>query len=124
MQYQALASLGAFCARCGAAYEWGVHVANFGAKAALDEEQLRSTVHGSAVDACWNDDDRIVLRLADQLHDTSHVDDALWQEAAARFSAAQLVELVILAGLYHAVSFAVNAFRVSPETFAPGFPPR
>jgi alkylhydroperoxidase family enzyme len=110
------------CARCGAAYEWGVHVATFGAKATLDEEQLRSTVHGSSADACWNDDDRIVLRLADQLHDTCHVDDALWHEAVARFAAAQLVELVMLAGLYHAVSFAVNTFRVAPEKAAPGFP--
>lgn len=110
------------CARCGAGYEWGVHVANFGAKATLDEAQLRSTVHGSAEDACWSDEDRVVLRLADQLHDSARVDDVLWKEAADRFSAAQLVELVMLAGLYHAVSFAANAFRVAPETFAPAFP--
>lgn len=111
------------CARCGAAYEWGVHVAMFAAKATLDEEQLRSTVRGNADDACWKDEDRTVLRLADQLHDTSRVDDALWREAAARFTPAQLVELVMLAGLYHAVSFAANAFGVEQEAFAPGFPP-
>jgi alkylhydroperoxidase family enzyme len=110
------------CARCGAAYEWGVHVANFGAKAGLGEEQRRSTVHGGADDGCWNDEDRIAIRLADQLHDRNNVDDALWQQASAAFSAAQLVELVMLAGLYHAVSLAVNAFRVAPEAFAPGFP--
>ena len=110
------------CARCGAEYEWGVHVANFGTKAALNQEQLRSTVHGSAADDCWNDDDSIVLQLGDQLHEGQNVDDALWQQAAERFSAAQLVELVMLAGLYHAVSFAVNAFRVAPEAFAPAFP--
>jgi alkylhydroperoxidase family enzyme len=110
------------CARCGAAYEWGVHVATFAAKAGLDERQLRSTVHGSADDDCWSGDDALVLRLADQLHDGNDVDDALWGELAARQSPAQLVELVVLAGLYHAVSFLVNALRIAPEPFAPAFP--
>ena len=110
------------CARCGAAYEWGVHVATFAAKAGLDEHQIRSTVHGSPDDDCWNDEDAIVLRLADQLHDRNDVDDALWRAAADRHSPAQLVELVMLAGLYHAVSFLVNALRVAPEPFAPPFP--
>ena len=33
-------------ALCGAEYEWGVHVAAYGAKAAWTPEQLRSTVRG------------------------------------------------------------------------------
>ena len=110
------------CARCGAGYEWGVHVATFAAKAGIDDRQQRATVHGTPDDACWDGDDRVVLRLADQLHETNDVDDALWAEAAGRFSAAQLVELVMLAGLYRAVSYLVNALQVEPEPFAPAFP--
>jgi alkylhydroperoxidase family enzyme len=110
------------CARCGAGYEWGVHVATFAAKAGLDERQLRATVHGSADDECWDADDRIVLRLADRLHEQSDVDDVLWAEAAAHFAPAQLVELIMLAGLYHAVSYLANAMRVDREPFAPAFP--
>jgi len=34
----------------------------------------------------------------------------------------QLVELIMLAGLYHAVSFATNAIGVQHEAFAPRFP--
>jgi alkylhydroperoxidase family enzyme len=110
------------CARCGAAYEWGVHVATFAAKAGIDEPQQRATVHGTPDDDCWDGDDRVVLRLADRLHETNDVDDALWAEAAGHFSAAQLVELVMLAGLYRAVSYLVNALQVEPEPFAPAFP--
>lgn len=110
------------CARCGAAYEWGVHVATFAAKAGLDERQLRSTVRGGPEDGCWDAGDALVLRLADRLHEHNDVDDTLWQEAAGRHSPAQLVELVMLAGLYHAASYLVNALRVAPESFAPGFP--
>jgi len=112
------------CARCGAEYEWGVHVASFGAKAEWTPEELHSTVHGGDEDGCWSADERLTIRLADQLHETSRVDDALWAELAARFAAAQLVELLMLAGLYRAVSYVVNATSVGPESFAPRFPQR
>jgi len=110
------------CGRCGAEYEWGVHVAIYGGKAEWTPAQLRSTVHGGADEACWSAEDRLVLRLADQLHETNHVDDDLWTEASAQFTAEQLVELIMLAGLYHAVSYMINATGVQHEAFAPRFP--
>lgn len=110
------------CVRCGAEYEWGVHVARFGQKAQWTGEQLRASVHGDALDRCWTDEDRLILRLADELHDLNSVSASLWQEASAHFRAEQLVELIMLAGLYHAVSFMVNACGVEHETFAPRFP--
>jgi hypothetical protein len=63
------------CARCGAEYEWGVHIATFGAKAQWTSAQIRSMVHGGADDTCWSIEDRLVIRLADQLHDTNRADD-------------------------------------------------
>jgi alkylhydroperoxidase family enzyme len=110
------------CARCGAEYEWGVHIASFGAKAQWTPAQTHSTVYGSAGDACWSLEDRLVIRLADRLHDANRVDDALWEEMSAHFAPDQLVELIMLAGLYHAVSYVVNATRVQHEAFAPRFP--
>src|SRR5207244_8351854 len=74
------------CARCGAEYEWGVHVALFGAKAQWTPEQIHSTACGGADDACWSLEDRMVIRLADQLHDTNQVADPQWQELAAHFA--------------------------------------
>ncbi|HUP07767.1 MAG TPA: carboxymuconolactone decarboxylase family protein [Caldimonas sp.] len=110
------------CARCGAEYEWGVHIQAFGARCGWTAEQMRSTVHGDARDACWSDEERIVLRLADELRATATVDDALWSEAAAMFGPPQLVELLALAGLYGAVSILVNALRIAHEPSAPRFP--
>jgi alkylhydroperoxidase family enzyme len=110
------------CARCGAQYEWGVHIATFGGKAGWTPEQIRSTVHGSAEDDCWDAVDRHVIHLADQLHETSDASEALWKELATHFAEDQLIELVALAGLYHGVSFMANAFRVQQEEDAPGFP--
>jgi hypothetical protein len=38
------------------------------------------------------------------------------------FAAEQLIELTMLAGLYHAVSFVARAMRLPPEPFAARFP--
>jgi alkylhydroperoxidase family enzyme len=64
-----------------------------------------------------------VIRLADQLHATATVDEGLWSDLSAHFTDEQLVELIMLAGLYHAVSFVANATGVQHEAFAPRFPP-
>ena len=106
-------------ALCGAAYEWGVHVAAFGAKAGWRPEELSRTVHGGPG---WSEEEALVVRLAESLHRSADVDDELWAALAARFGADQLIELVMLAGLYHAVSFMVNATRVAHEPEAPRFP--
>ena len=110
------------CAQCGAEYEWGVHIAAYGAKAAFTPEQIHSTARGGSHDDCWSEEERSVIRLVDQVHATSEVCEDLWQELSSRFSPEQLIELVMLVGLYHAVSFMVNAFGVQHEESAPRFP--
>lgn len=109
-------------ARCGAEYEWGVHAAFFAAKVGLDAVQVRATVRGAADDPAWSPRDRLLVRLADELHETSHVSEALWSELATHWTPEQLVELVVLAGFYHTISFALNAFAVEREEGAPAFP--
>ncbi len=109
-------------ARCGAEYEWGVHVAAFAAQAPWTSDERHASVHGDATAACWSDEDRLVIRLADALHQHHDVDDALWAELAAAFAEEQLIELIMLAGLYHAVSYLVNGLRIPLEDGASRFP--
>src|SRR5215472_18788102 len=59
------------CARCGCAYEWGVHIAFFAQRVALTPEQLRATVHGDADDPAWSVDERLLIRMVDELHDSA-----------------------------------------------------
>ena len=110
------------CALCGAEYEWGVHVAGFGEKALWTPDQLYSSVHGTAVDDCWSPEEKLILRLADELHHSSQVEDATWLELAEKFSPDQLIEFLMLGGLYHGVSFIVNACKIPAEEGAPKFP--
>lgn len=112
------------CARCGAEYEWGIHVAVFAPQTGMTPAEIAATAQGGADDALWTAEERLILRLADSLHDTAGIDDPLHAELAAAFSPAQLVELVVLAGFYHTISFAVNAFAIEPEPEAARFPAR
>src|SRR5881409_4272144 len=66
------------CARCGCAYEWGVHVAFFAQRVALTPEQVRSTLRGDAADPTWSAEERLLIRLVDELHDSASLSDALW----------------------------------------------
>jgi len=109
------------CARCGAEYEWGVHVAFFGPRAGLDDAELRATVATDASDR-FGPRDRLIVRLVDRLHETSTIDDALWQELAAEFRDEQLLQLILLVGAYHTVSYLVNALRLPLEPWAARFP--
>ena len=109
-------------ARCGAEYEWGVHMAFFGRRLGLNEEQIASTVHGLPSDACWTERQSLLLRLVDELHETATVSDELWAELEVGWTPAQLIELIAIAGQYHAISFLVNALRIELEEGSPRFP--
>ena len=106
-------------ARCGAEYEWGVHVAYFAERVGLEADQVRSLTHGTPDDACWSDDERALLRAVDELHDTNDVRDETW--AALGLTDEQRLDLLLLAGWYHAISYVARAARVPLEDGAPRF---
>jgi alkylhydroperoxidase family enzyme len=110
------------CARCGCEYEWGVHVTFFADRVGLDANQTTSLTHGSAEDSCWVDErDRLLIRAVDALHDHSEIDDDLWRELSCIFSDANLLDLLLLCGWYHAISFVARGARVPLEAGAPTF---
>lgn len=109
-------------ARCGCEYEFGVHALAYAERVGLSTDQLRSLVWGGPDDACWTEPaERLVIRLVDELHDTATVAQPLWDQAAAVFSPAQLLDLLMLAGWYHAISYVARAAEVPFEPAAPTF---
>lgn len=103
------------CARCGCSYEWGVHVAFFADRAALTPEQVLATVRGDANDPAWSDEELLLIRLVDELHDGADISDRLWNALATAFSVEQIFELIALVGFYHMVSFFANGLRLGTE---------
>jgi alkylhydroperoxidase family enzyme len=110
------------CARCGCEYEWGVHVAFFAGRAGLSAPQVTSLTHGTGADPCWvTDRDRMLIRAADELHDRADISDGLWDALTGEFSQVQLLDLTMLCGWYHAISFTARAARLPLEDGAPTF---
>lgn len=110
------------CGLCKAEYEWGVHVAAFAKKAGFNQDQINDTTQENSDSDLWDQGQNLIIALVNQLHTDNQVSDELWGKLAEKFAEDQLIELVMLAGLYHAVSFMVNACKIQNEPFAPAFP--
>ena len=111
-------------ARCGAAYEWGVHAALFAPAMGRDAAWLAATWSGAADDPAFDARDALLVRMCDELHDDATLSDATWSALRAAYTDDALVELVCLAGFYHLVSFACGAFAIEGETWAVAVPAR
>ena len=110
------------CARCGCEYEWGVHIAFFAERVGLTDDQVASLTHGSADDSCWTDPvERALIDTVDALHASADVDDELWSRLRAGLDEAQVLDLLLLCGWYHAISYAARAAGVPLEPGAPRF---
>ncbi|KIZ15225.1 carboxymuconolactone decarboxylase family protein [Streptomyces natalensis] len=110
------------CALCGCEYEWGVHIARFAERAGLTADQVDSLTYGTSADGCWTAErDRLLLDATDALHTHHDIDDGLWDRLGAEFTAEQLLDLLMLCGWYHAISFTARATRLAPEPGAPRF---
>jgi alkylhydroperoxidase family enzyme len=110
-------------ARCGAEYEWGVHVAFFGPRVELTAEQIAATVapHGTLA-PCWSAREAALLSLVDALVDTRGASDEIWARAREHLTEEQLLEVIVLTGQYVMVSTLANALCLSPEPFGARFP--
>ncbi|MEV4148532.1 carboxymuconolactone decarboxylase family protein [Amycolatopsis sp. NPDC049691] len=111
-------------ALCGAGYEWGVHIATFAEKAGLDAAQVRSLAGGDPADECWDAADRAVLKAVDELHATYDLADGTWADLEHAVGQDGVLDLLLVCGWYHAVSFTVRALRLplEPGTARPDSP--
>ena len=109
-------------ARCGSEYEWGVHVTFFARRFEISETKIAGTRLWEGRDPRWSPKERAIVRLVDQLHERADVDDGLWSELSALFEPDQIVELLVLVGFYHTISFVTNGLAIELEDFAERFP--
>jgi alkylhydroperoxidase family enzyme len=108
-------------ARCGAEYEWGVHVSAFGRPLELGEDVLRATLKGDATDEAFNDRQACLVQMCDELHETSTLSEDAWSRLRANFDDLQILELIYTVGFYHTVSFLVNGLELENEAFGARF---
>jgi alkylhydroperoxidase family enzyme len=102
-------------ALCGADYEWGVHVAYFADKVGLTDDHLHSLAQGGPGDSCWSSPEAAWLRAVDELHSTHDLSDDTWRTLVDTHEEDAALELLLLTGWYHAISYAVRALRLPLE---------
>lgn len=97
---------------CQSKYEWAQHV-RIGKAAGLSQTEIDRISDGP--DA-WGGFDAVVLRSADELHETSTVSDPTWTTLAETYDERQLIEVPMVVGHYHLVAFTLNSLGVQIET--------
>ncbi len=105
---------------CQAEYEWGQHVP-IGRRAGLTDEEIARIPAGPAA-AGWSDLDRTILQATDELHEQSCIADVTWARLSEEYDDKQLIELVMVIGHYHLLSFALNTLGVQREEGVVGLP--
>jgi 4-carboxymuconolactone decarboxylase len=95
---------------CRAGYEWAQH-ARIGRGAGLTAEELTGIKRGPDWEA-WSEQDRLLLRAADELGRSHFMSDPTWHALAQRFSERQLMDVVFVVGHYTQVCMILNTFGV------------
>ncbi|MFI7061630.1 carboxymuconolactone decarboxylase family protein [Kribbella sp. NPDC050124] len=107
------------CALNDCRYEWSVHATVFADQVGLTPSMLEATIDGSTDGgADWPPHHHALLQAIDELHATAQLTDAAWDALAAHYTTAQLLEIVVLAGWYRAISYVANAVRLDPESWS------
>ena len=103
-----------------AKYEFGQHTI-IGRQVGLTDIEISAlTETPDAHD--WSDDDAALIALADELTADDCVSDTTWARLTRRWSEAELVELLVVAGFYRLVSGFLNSAGVQLDDGVPGFP--
>lgn len=108
-------------ALCKAEYEWGVHVTAFGRPLDLGEDVLKAIVCGDSEDPAFDERQATLVRLCDELHETSTLRDETWARLREHFDELQILEFIYTVGMYHTVSFLVNGLDLENEAFGARF---
>ena len=103
-----------------AVYEFGQHTV-IGRRCGLTDDEIDALTKAPD-DRDWNVGDLALIAMADELSSDDCVSDATWVDLAARWSEAELVELMVVAGFYRLVSGFLNSAGVQLDDGVPGFP--
>lgn len=107
-------------------YEWGMHVSIYAGKCGLSDEQVRQLTCCAGWrdldDGLWTPDERLVVRMVDELHRHSTLADETWRALNARWPQEQVMELIFSSSFYHMAAFFLNSAAVPLEEGQARFP--
>lgn len=98
---------------CGSEYELVQHRA-LARRAGLGAEEVARVAQGPAAPG-WDDGDRLLLEVVDELHATEDLADATWERLRAVREERECLELLMLAGHYRMLATTLTVLRVPPD---------
>ncbi len=107
---------------CGAPIIWGEHLAG-GKQAGLTDADIERLTRGSVAPG-WSEQDRAIVRAAEELHFDAMISDETWAALAARLDERQLIELPMIVGHYHMTAFMQHSLRFPVREGNPGLSAR
>jgi 4-carboxymuconolactone decarboxylase len=105
--------------QCQAVYEFGQHTI-IGLRVGLTDVEIAAL--GSPTGGTWSSKDAALIALADDLCADNCVADATWAALQIDWNEAELLELVMVAGMYRMVSGFLNTMGVQLDEGVPGWP--
>lgn len=107
-------------------YEWGMHVSIYGSRCGLGPDAIQDlTLSRSWHDlnqTLWTSEERLVVRMVDELHRHSTVGDETWEQLNATWPREQVIELIFASSFYHMAAFFLNSAGVPLEVGSERFP--
>ncbi len=109
------------CARTGCEWEWGVHVMVFAEKAGLSRQDVAETLRVPADPSRWSASEAALIRVVDALHERSTLSDEEFAELSAHYNSEQILEIIMLTGHYHTISYLAAGLALPLEDGAARF---
>jgi alkylhydroperoxidase family enzyme len=98
-------------------YEFHLHVQTISEQMGLRKEQIEDLKEAQIREDLWSEQEQALIHLIDELVERIEVTQPVFDEAQRHFSEAELVELVLLIGLYTGVAMIVALARPELDSY-------
>jgi AhpD family alkylhydroperoxidase len=95
----------------GAEYEWIQHVA-IARAVGVSDAQVAALADGNAEADCFDERERLVLRVATEVVEDAGTSEATFAAAREHFSPREIVELIVAAGYYQLLAALMNSVDI------------
>lgn len=98
-------------------YEFNLHVQTISETMGLTKAQIEDVKEEKVSDELWSVQEKALIQLIDGLVNTIDVAQPVFEEARRHFSESELVEMVLLVGLYTGVAMIVALARPELDNY-------
>lgn len=105
------------CMQAKNEYEFNLHERTISEHMGLSKSEIEDLKNQTINEAHWPDEEVSLIALTDELVQTKSVSDGVYQRVVQYFSAAELIEMTQLVGLYTSVAMLVSLIRPEPDPY-------